>query len=64
MSRLVCMRCGYDMGPYAEDSAEITKCARCGSHDITRLIVLSDKITFHENLKGKSDKMPGKKKRV
>lgn len=62
MSHLVCNNCGNDMGEYIGDVINISKCTKCGSENLTRLLILSDHVDFHENVKGKSSRMPGKKK--
>ena len=62
MSYLICADCGNNMGEYTSDKETVDKCSKCGSHNLSRLVTLSDGIEFHENIKGRSNKMPGKKK--
>lgn len=62
MSHLICEKCGNDMGEFRGEVMKIENCPKCGSDKLTRMLILCDKIEIHENVKGKSNKMPGKKK--
>lgn len=62
MSRLICSDCKYDIGEYTGDVIKIRKCPQCNSVNLYRSLLLADKIELHENVKGKSNKIPGKKK--
>lgn len=62
MSNLICASCGKNFGEYNEETDKIESCDICGSNDLKRILYLKDSISFHENIKGKSNKMPGKKK--
>lgn len=62
MSNLVCDNCGHDYGKYTEELDKLERCTYCGSNKLNRYLYLSDRIGLHENIKGKSNKLPGKKK--
>lgn len=62
MSYLICEDCGNNMGEFTSDKEKIDKCSKCGSHNLACYLMLCDGIEFHENIKGRSNKMPGKKK--
>lgn len=62
MSQLVCLDCGYDIGDCAGDTLKIDKCPKCNSENLQRKLFVSDKIEIHENVRGKSNRLPGKKR--
>ncbi len=62
MSNLICKDCGYNMGNYDEVACQIKRCTNCGSQNLECVLIVCDLLTFHETVKGKSNKAPGKKK--
>ncbi|RDV26276.1 hypothetical protein [Lysinibacillus capsici] len=60
MRTVTCNKCGEHLNK-DDVFADFKNCFKCGSDDIEYRIGISDKIGFHETLKGKS-KVPGKKK--
>lgn len=62
MRYLICSECGYNCGSCDDNVMVMNKCVRCGSNKLREVLYLRDDIGLHENIKGKSGKMAGKRK--
>ena len=61
MSKVTCGKCGSFLGDDTDEGyVQPPACPCCGSTKFKYTLFLSDSINFHENLKGKTDKMPKK----
>ena len=60
MSELKCRTCGANI--YENDKETINICPKCGSTELVNYLVVCDRIELHDNAKGKTEKIPGKRK--
>lgn len=62
MSILICKECGFEIGEHTTETEKINKCPKCGSDNLSYLLCINDSLHMHESIRGKTNKMPGKKK--
>lgn len=58
----ICKICNFEIGEYTEETAKVDKCPKCGSKEFSCLIRINDSLHMQESIRGKTNKMPGKKK--
>lgn len=57
--KIICKKCKQSI---ADDTHAVEQCPFCGADELEVILTLSDKIEFHENVRGKANKIPGKSK--